>query len=562
MASEKLPTDSIPIERVNSKDIYDILEEIDGNERKIQQQEATQEIIFKHWWNNFKFGYGSHILFEIYRALNDPSLDIDYNTQTKIKDALQEAAKDNNKEYAEYNEWKLYVKTLDTQTINAFNTRYNNLMEEKQLSIEKNVIKQKSLCCFQWRLPRYRKNDIKSLIYGYHRNIIKYIPFDVIQILVNYFGNLNDKNTITKTFEQWKQFKSGQNYRSGIFEYESIKFCLKLQCNRENPWQIRLLFELITGPRDKFSECEIKGYIFFVEEAYKRFFDFRMLLEFGAMNETEIISQIEKENIDSMIKFGSATFNLYFEEVNFKDIINKNYIVTKAEEMKVMHPIITNESIIDVKYDINNNICVYEWKLSHNEINQIKNCCIVSEKRRTIMIKSQIFMVHKFQCQIWIMVEADSTESTHECDNDGMTTYGTSYFYINTFGYPLQIGGMRWWYSIVFNDKVKHCDDAAKGIGSSYHKASFKSEICLNTKELLECIRNNEDVIFKFYFNLLDVFDKNWNKISSNELSQIGCNKILNIDKLSICSLKWSVCDQLLSEIKTCKPTYGAVYFL
>ena len=94
---------------------------------------------------------------------------------------------------------------------------YLNNIDRDNIKCTKNT-----LCCYQWRLPKYKSFEIKLLCSGFLRkksNI--FIPIDVISILMYYVFD----NTI---IDKIKMSKNYDRFESGIFEYKSCKFCMKL----------------------------------------------------------------------------------------------------------------------------------------------------------------------------------------------------------------------------------------------------------------------------------------------------------------------------------------------
>eukprot|EP01084_Bolivina_argentea_P281273 481222_1 len=253
--------------------------------------------IIKYWWNNFQFVYNRGV----YKPLRDVNLN---NKQIdKIEDDLDQLANDNNKACVTFEEWEIYYKTVlmnNNEIFSKFTTWYNNLMKEKEL---------KNKYDYQWRLPRYKPKDIDLLIYGYYRRIniqtkeqIISDYTDIMKTSINYFGAFEDKFDLNKlkTMRSGNIYHGGSYYRSGIIEYKSLQFVLKLERIKGNKFNVLIEYIGVNGPKYMFKKCELRLSLMYVEKGYKGYYNFTIKTK-DRKNEQVIFKEITLTHIQEMI---------------------------------------------------------------------------------------------------------------------------------------------------------------------------------------------------------------------------------------------------------------------
>ena len=112
---------------------------------------------------------------------------------------------------------------LENSQINGSMDKWKKLHSHYLHNIDRDNIKSTSntLCCYQWRLPKYQSSQSEILCSGFIRKATDiFIPYDVIGILVYYvFDNIVDKIN---------QLGNMDVFESGLFEYKSCIFAVLL----------------------------------------------------------------------------------------------------------------------------------------------------------------------------------------------------------------------------------------------------------------------------------------------------------------------------------------------
>eukprot|EP01084_Bolivina_argentea_P266194 451415_1 len=464
---------------------------IDKNENENKSEEKQkQKQIFQYWYNRTITIYDS-----ISSGLYDDLLKLNYEERENISDDLKKLG----------DKWEMYYLKMSSDIANKFEQWYNNLMKEQQ----KNQMKQKAVCCFQWRLPRYRLKDVELLIYGYYKNIKS--NENIINITVNYFGKFDD-NTLQNTIGKWKNAKEGENFYSGIFDYKSIKFYFRIDkvdqsYKAEKNEQYRLYLIFIAAPKNVFYRCDIQLSCMWVEKSYKIVKEFNIKIN-EYENKTILFENIGSDDIfETIYHHRQATFNLYFHQVKFVDH-QKNSIKYEADEMKLLIPV-----IIDTDLMKSDNMVICKWKLSENDIDQIKKVTTL-KKEKVFTIKSKIYSVcGLFQCQMYMKI--DSPVET-VCEDGGRSlSYGTCDFNVSIFGLPLFVNYLYFWYGIKFKGKMLYRE---RSIASITNGKSFiiLDQNMLTTIDFSDSLNKYyKQPEFEWCIQIMDIFDKNNNKIIS-----------------------------------------------
>eukprot|EP01084_Bolivina_argentea_P017006 31755_1 len=354
-------------------------------------EEKRNSNVCTHWWKNCKFVHGD----DFFIAVLDDELALTSEERDQINENLdpinvninddeseEESDEQSEAEGPQFEDWEKYYKTMKNETVNKFEKWYDRLDKVGNM-----------LCCYEWRLPtRYRSTDIELLMCGYYRtnktnktNPDDIIILDIIKLLINYYGVM-DYFGKRDTFNEWKTIETPHIYRSEIFDYNGLKFCLLLQKVMDFNDQYRILIEFICAPKNMFKQCVIQLSCIYSEKRYKSYgtFSFRkknLVLE----PRKKIFENITFDDIDEMIASQRATFNLYFHEFQMD---NKVIALNTKPQLMVL-----NESIINC-----DNTQMYKWTIQENDDTQ--------------NYKTKEFMIHGFKCQICLSGSKTMNDNT------------------------------------------------------------------------------------------------------------------------------------------------------
>ena len=284
---------------------------------------------------------------------------------------------------------KQWMELIQNESINQDMDKWKQLHSYYYQNIDRDNIKctQNTLCCYQWRLPKYQSLQIELLCIGYIKQETKsfadlFIPVDIIKMCMIY---VYDNNNI---IQKIKNLPQGVMLKSGIFHYKSCKFYVSLTYNAVD----KLRFELtwIAGPKDigwaqfrfAFELMEKFWFVVHVNDEKDLFLDDPVCID-------ESLSRTQISYLDSF------TFNLYITEFRTfgEDEISHTADLTEGKQYEYV-PIIIDEEICQ-----SDNCDTYQWLLNEQEMNQIKN-----SKPKDI-IKSNIFIMHGLKFMMWLYVQ-------------------------------------------------------------------------------------------------------------------------------------------------------------
>eukprot|EP01084_Bolivina_argentea_P038777 71697_1 len=299
------------IQRMNSQDIDDILNEIDDNETN---EQIKREEIFHHFWNNFKLIFHSDA-FEYYRSSATDiykyfGLDFTEKQWTEIIDGIK-ALNDN----TEHSTWKTYFETMNKEYMDKFKQWYH--------SLSPNVIQEKALNCYQWKFPQFHKKDFELLVLGFYRNESKLenVPIgnDIIQMLINFCGNFY--TNIKNLFQQWDKEETSLCKRSGIFSFKSLNFCLYFEKQEHNTIgddKYMLKIEYFGAPKKEFKQCIIEFLCIFNEKCFKSYRTLTIKADNNHERE-QLFAGLTSNDFNSLIKMNATTFSfdIYIKKVTF-----------------------------------------------------------------------------------------------------------------------------------------------------------------------------------------------------------------------------------------------------
>ena len=168
-----------------------------------------------------------------------------------------------------------------------------------------------TLYCYQWRLPRYQPSQLALLCHAFIRQSIDVlIPNDIINIMVNYLF-VNVVNTIRMDEDKERLFESG------VFEYKSCKFIIRLSTYDG----LRISIFLLSAPND----IEVRWDITFVE----KFMNFKISKKYSCIWSDEAIASKYCELIqDDIQHLKSMTFNVCIQKFICYD---GNYEIESAQ---------------------------------------------------------------------------------------------------------------------------------------------------------------------------------------------------------------------------------------
>ena len=183
---------------------------------------VPNEFIFKDLWNKLSpFASISLDETEWCNALQSLGFDAVKEEMVQLFQDILNRAGYQDDVYIDSDIFAQSFEKMDTKYLNKFKKLYYQLFS----SIDRDHIKTKSFCCHQWRLPRFKVSEVQLICCGFVRNEFnKFIPFDIIKICIQYF--CSDLQPLLDEIAEISD-ETGKNWRSGIFDYKSYKFCIE-----------------------------------------------------------------------------------------------------------------------------------------------------------------------------------------------------------------------------------------------------------------------------------------------------------------------------------------------
>ena len=306
-------------------------------------------------------------------------------TDDEMSNLYQALKPDNTQQHVSFSQWMYHWEHANISS--TYYIKFQQLYTSLLQNIDRDNIKssRKALCCYQWRLPKYQSLEIDLLCIGYLKQETKtfsdlFIPIDVMKMCMIY---VYDNNNI---IEKIKNLEQGVILKSGIFHYISCKFYISLKYDTDD--QLRFELTWIAAPKGiAWAQCE---------------FAFELMEKFWIVGRTrggtdlfldDPICIDHSFNRSQICYLDSFTLNLYiteFRTFEADDEFSRKTDLTDGKEYEYV-PIIIDEEICQ-----SDNCETYQWLLSEQELNQIKN-----SKPKDI-IKSNIFIMHGLKFMIWL----------------------------------------------------------------------------------------------------------------------------------------------------------------